>query len=826
MRRAGLAWRLLRRDWRAGELRLLAAALVTAVAAVCAVSWLAERVAAASGYRAAELLAADRAVQGSEPFPADWLDRARELGLTVARTAEFPSVVLAGDRPQLVAVKAVEAPYPLRGALQLQPTPAAPAEAVQAVPAPGTAWVEPRLLDLLAIAVGESIALGEQRFGIAGLLVLEPDRGSFLTGLAPRVMINYADLPATGLIQPGSRVRYQLLLAGPEAALQRFRDWLPLDRPGLEWRTPADSSFGVRNVLERAQRFLGLASLLTVVIAGVAILLTIRHYAQRQVDRVAIMRCLGATAADVTALMAWKLVWLALLCGALGIVLGYWLHLAMLALVAQLLPPQIPPAGPYPAVVGLGIALTAMLGFALPTVLRLRQVPPLRVLRRELGQGVFRGSALYLAALAAVFLLMWWQARDLPLAVLVFAAVLATLSLLAALAWLLLRLLVRLRGRRRRLLWLFGITRRPLSTSLQIMAIGVGLMALLMLTIVRQDLLAAWEDSVPQDAPNLFLVNVQPSQVEAVRELLQAHGVSADFYPMIRGRLIGINDRTVSPEHYQDRAQQLVAREFNLSYGREPAAHNRIVAGRWWAEAEPRPDQFSVEIGMARDLGIQVGDRLRFAVGGEEVSGTVTSVREVQWDSFQVNFFVIAPPGLLEAYPTTFITSFYLPSAQRGLLSELVRRFPSVTVFDIDAILGTVRDIIAQGSRVVELMTSMTLIAGLIVLLAALQTTGEERRFESALLRTLGAERRHVRRLARAEFWLIGAAAGALGGACAATAGLVIARRLFQLDYGFDVTALLVGVLAGALLVWLAGALATWRFYRASPMRLLRSGSD
>src|SRR5690606_7672284 len=316
------------------------------------------------------------------------------------------------------------------------------------------------------------------------------------TGLAPRVMINYTDLTATGLIQPGSRVRYQLLLAGPEGALQRFRQALPLHEPGLEWRTPADSGLGVRDVMARAERFLGLAALLTVVIAGVAIVLTIRHYAQRQVDRVAIMRCLGATAADVTALMAWKLVWLALLCGALGIVLGYWLHLAMLALVAQLLPPQIPPAGPYPAVVGLGIALTAMLGFALPTVLRLRQVPPLRVLRRELGQGVFRGSALYLAALAAVFLLMWWQARDLPLAVLVFAAVLATLSLLAALAWLLLRLLVRLRGRRRRLLWLFGITRRPLSTSLQIMAIGVGLMALLMLTIVRQDLLAAWEDSV------------------------------------------------------------------------------------------------------------------------------------------------------------------------------------------------------------------------------------------------------------------------------------------------------------------------------------------
>lgn len=826
MKQAKLAWCLLARDWRAGELQLLAAALVIAVTAVCAVSWLADRVAAASGSRAAELLAADRVVQSTEAIPADWLQHAQALGLSTARTAEFPSVVLADDKPHLVAVKAVEAPYPLRGTLQLQSAVGAESRAVQAVPEPGTAWVEPRLLGPLELAVGEELSLGEQRFTVAGLIALEPDRGGFFTGLAPRVMINYTDLTATGLIQPGSRVRYQLLLAGPEGALQRFRQALPLHEPGLEWRTPADSGLGVRDVMARAERFLGLAALLTVVIAGVAIVLTVRHYAQRQVDRVAILRCLGATAADVTALMAWKLLWLALLCGGIGIALGYLLHLAMLALIAQYLPPHVPPAAVYPIFSGWGIAFAALLGFAMPTVLRLRQVPPLRVLRRELGAGLFRGNAFYGIALAAIFLLMWWQARDPMLAALVFAAVLATLLLLAGLAWLLVRTMVRLRSRRQHLLWLSGITRRPASTSVQIMAIGVGLMALLLLTVVRQDLLSAWEDSVPAEAPNYFLINVQPEQVSAVHALLQAHQVPAEFHPMIRGRLVGINGRDVSPEQYADRAQRLVAREFNLSFNTEVPVGNDIIAGRWWSGPKPTPGQFSVEAGMAEDLGIHVGDVLRFAIGSEEATGTVTSLRQVQWDSFNVNFFVLAPPGLLEDYPSTFITSFYLPPGNQAVLAELVRRFPSVTVFDIDTILSTVRGIIAQGSRVVELMATLTLIAGLIVLLAALQTSGEERRFESALLRALGAKRGDIKRLARAEFWLIGAAAGALAGGCAAIAGVLMARWLFQLDYALDLRALLAGLIAGPLVVWLAGALATRRFYQGSPMRLLRGGSD
>lgn len=827
MRRSRLALRLLVRDWRAGELRLLAAAVVVAVAAVCSVSWLADRVAGASGARAAELLAADSAVQTTEAIPTAWIEQAKAFGLTTARTAEFPSVVLAGEQPQLVAVKAVEAPYPLRGSVQVQTGIGVAAQHVRSVPEERTAWVEARLLGLLKLAMGDVISLGDARFSVTRLIALEPDRGVFFTSLAPRVMINYADLAATGLIQPGSRVRYQLLLAGPEPALQRFRQWLPDKQPGLEWRTPADSGIGVNDAIQRGQRFLGLAALLTVVIAGVAILLTVRRYAQRQLDRVAIMRCLGATAADITSLMTWKLIWLGLLCGSTGVALGYLLHLAMLAMVADLLPPRLPPAGLYPAISGLVMAFAALIGFALPTVLRLRQVPPLRVLRRELGSGLFAGNALYVVALALIFLLMWWQARDPLLALMVFAAVLGTLALLGLLAWLLVRGLVRLRMSHRRLLWLSGITRRPASASVQITAIGIGLMALLLLTVVRQDLLGAWEGSIPADAPNYFLINVQPDQVSGVQQVLASSGdVEADFYPMIRARLVRINGQAISPDHYEDRAQRLVAREFNLSFGAQPPAGNRIVAGHWWRDPAVEQEQFSVEEGLAKDLGIQLGDKLVFSIGGAEASGTVTSLRQVQWDSFNVNFFVMAPPGLLDGFPTTYITSFHLPAGNQQLLTELVRRFPSVTLFDIDGILSTVRGIIGQGARVVELMASLTLAAGIIVLLAALQTTGEERRYESALLRALGARRSYIRRLARAEFLLIGAVAGGLAGACAAIAGHLLARYLFMLDYPFDARPLLVGVFAGPVVVWLAGALATWQFYRGSPMQLLRDSAN
>lgn len=825
-----LSLRLLWRDWRAGELRLLLLAMVVAVAAVTSVTWLADRVGAATAARAADLLAADRLVRASEPIPEAWPRLAREAGLARARTTEFPSVVLVGDRTRLVAVKAVEAGYPLRGQLLVRDGPEAPERAATGIPAPSTVWVEPRLLTLLGLSVGDTVRLGRAELRIVRLLTLEPDRGGFLFSLAPRVMMNRQDLAATDLIHPASRVRYELLLAGPEAALARVTAEIRA-RAGAEVaiRTPAEARPGVTEAIERARRFLGLAALLTVIVAGVAVLLTVRHYAGRQLTGVAVMRCLGATRRRVAWLFAGKLGWLALIAGAIGAVAGFALHALMLSFVAELFPRDPPPPGLRPLVVGWLTAAAALGGFALPTLLRLRRVPPMRVLRRDLGGGVLHGRLPLVAALAAILALMFWQAGDAILALYVFGALAGTVAALALAAWGLVALARRWyrRAGSGHLLWLSGLTRRPWTAVVQMVAIGCGLMALFLLAVVRQDLLAAWRDTIPPGAPDHFLVNIQPQEVDGVRRLLAEHlGIETVFYPLVRGRLVAQNGRDLSPASFEDpEARHFLRREFNLSWAAELAADNRIVAGQWWRAERPEP-AWSVEEEIAATLGIEVGDRLAFEVAGQRVSAPVTSLRHVEWDSFNANFFVIGTPSLLSGFPTTWVTSFRLPEGRGAVMAELVRHYPSVTVIDVGSILRTVRTIIDQGSRVVELMATLTLVAGVTVLLAALQITGEERRFETSLLRALGATRRRVRALLRAELALIGASAGLLAGCAATLAGAVIAEGLFDLDYPVRPLAILIGGAVGLAVVLVAGDWGARRYYRVSPMRLLQEGEQ
>ncbi|EAR20246.1 ABC transporter permease [Nitrococcus mobilis] len=824
-----LSLQLLLRDWRAGELRLLALAVVVSVAAVTSVAWLAQRIGVvATRAPAAELLGADLAVRSSQPIPELWRQQARAWGLRTARTVEFPSVVLAGERTELVSVKAADPAYPLRGQLRVRAGRSAPEHASQGNPGRGRVWVDPRLLTLLDLAIGDRIRLGRSTFRITRLITLEPDREGFLYSLAPRVLLRWDDLAATGLVQPASRVRYQLLLAGAAPPLQRYAHWLaPRAASGVELVHPSEARFGIREVVQKAQRFLSLAALLTVVVAGVAMLLTTRHYAERQILGVALMRCFGATRGRVIRLLAGKLFWLGVSAGALGALVGYLVHLAMLAVLAGLVVVTLPAPSLGPLLLGWLMALAALLGFSLPTLLRLQGVTPLRVLRREADRDLISGSMPYGLAVAVVFVLMWWQAADFELAAYVFAAVFGSLVLLvvgASIVVLGARHWHR-RGGTGRMLWLSGLSRRPGAAVVQIAAVGLGLMALYLLIVVRTDLLDAWRARIPADAPNQFLINIQSDEVVAVRRLLASRAsIDPRFYPMIRGRLMARNGQALTAGDYtEDRAKRLIRREFNLSWARRPAADNRVIAGRWWSAERGNPQQLSVERGLAESLGIRLGDRLTFRVGGETVSATVTNLRVVDWDSFHVNFFVLAPPGLLQGFPTTWITSFYLPPDNADLMAQLVRQHPSITVIDVEALLRTVRQMIEQGSRIVEIMALMTLTAGLLVLFSALQITGEERRLENALLRALGATRGHLRRMARLEFLLVGAAAGTLAGFAATAAGYVAAERLFELPYRADWVAIPVGAALGAAVVWLAAVAAGYRYHNVSPMRLLRA---
>ncbi len=823
-----LALTMLWRDWRGGELRLLAWSVVIAVAAVTSVAWLAERVAGATEARAADLLAADRAVETTEPLPEAWVKRAREHGLETGRTAVFPSVVINGERTQLVSVKAVTPGYPLRGKLRTRARPSGDERVTTEVPEIGRVWVAARLLTVLDLAVGDTIELGDSALKIARVISVEPDRGGFVDNIAPRVMMNQADLAATGLIGEGSRVRYKLLLAGEQERLVAFTQQLRSEQGNrVEIETPTGDRPGVSEVVSKARRFLGLAALLTVVVAGVAVLLTVRHYAERQTTGVAVMRALGATRRRLTQLFIGKLLWLGVIAGMLGSVLGFALHLVMLWFVADLLGDALPAPGLTPLATGWLTAIAALLGFALPTLIRLRDVPPMRVLRRSLGQGLFRGLTPVLVAAGVVLALMAWQARDWWLTLIVFAAVAATLVVLAAVAAGVvagLRWLTRASGKR--LLWFTGLTRRPWTAVIQIVAVGIGLMSLFLLGVVRGDLLETWRDRIPDDAPNQFLVNIQPDQLDGVRSLLADDGIDAEFRPMARARLTGLNGEAISADDYRDsEARDLLTREFNLSWAEAPRTGNEVVTGNWWSGDDPAP-QISLEEGFAERLGFEVGDTLTFAVAGREITAEVTNLRSVQWDSFKVNFFVLVSPGTLDDMPMTYLTSFYLPPERDALIAELVEDYPSVTPVDVAAILRTVRTIMDQGVRVVELMSLLTLVAGMLVLMAALQITGERRRFETALLRALGATGKRVRRLLRYELLLIGALAGLMSATIATIAGVFAADLLFDLHYPWRPWILLAGTVTGMATVWSAGTWAARAYYRVSPMTLLRQGHD
>ncbi len=819
--------RALRRDWRGGELKVLAAALVIAVASITSVGFFTDRVRLAMSQQASELLAADLVVAARQAPPAEWEQHAQDLRLRTARTTNFPSVVLAGDNAQLVDVKAVSAAYPLRGALRIADEPFGAERVARGIPAPGTVWVDERLLGVLGLRVGGAIELGAQRFGITQVITFEPDRGGNLFNYAPRLLMNATDLERTRLLGPGSRVSHGLLLAGPPEALATARAWIETRlREGERVLDVRDARPELKTALERAEKFLGLAALVSVVLAGVAVATAARRYSARHLDGAAVMRCLGASQGFITRLHFLEMFWLGVGASLAGCVIGFGAQEVLAQLQAGLFATQLPAPSLQPVLVGVFTGLILLLGFALPAILRLKSVPPARVLRRDLGPLPAGALSVYGAALTAVTALLFWQAADVKLTATVLAGAAGTLLVLVLAAFALVRALNLLRGQVG-IAWRYGlanIARRAQGSVTQILAFGLGIMVLLLLSLVRTDLLAAWQAKLPVDAPNQFVINVQPDQVQPMQAFFAARGLQeARLHPMVRGRLTALNARPVSGADYsEDRAKRLVEREFNLSWAAQPPEGNRIVAGNWWAQGTRAAHEVSVEKGLAETLGLKLGDKLTWRIADREMTVTITSLRSVEWDSFRANFFVIAPPGLLESYPATFITSFHLPAENRAWLAQLVRAFPNVTLIDVDALMTKVRAIMDRVNLSVQYVFLFTLLAGLTVLYSAIQSTQDERLYESALLRTLGASRAHILKGLAAEFVAIGLLAGVLAALAANLAGLVLARQVFQLDYTFDPWLWIAGPVAGALGVGLFGILGARFVLNRPPLQSLR----
>ncbi|MGD8309385.1 MAG: ABC transporter permease [Chromatiales bacterium] len=827
MKAGALALRMLSRDWRSRELRLLSVALVVAVAAVTAVGFFTDRVEQAMEGQAAEMLAADLVIEAPDPLPEVLFERAEASGLRTARTLEFPSVVLRGEDPVLVQVKGVSDAYPLRGELRIAREAFAEGRPADGLPPSGGAWVEPRLLALLDASVGETIQLGEASLTLDRVITREPDRAWSLFRLAPRVLVRLDALDRTGLLGPASRVEHRLLVAGEGRAVADYRGWLEGHLPpGAEIMDLESARPELRLALERGRSFLALASLAAVVLAGVAVALATRRFTERQADASAVMRCLGASRRLVLRLFTVRLLGLGLIASLIGGAAGYAAQGLLSALLAEWFGGVLPPPSPIPLLTGLGVGLITLAGFALPPLLRLGAVPPLRVLRRELGVPrapvwvAGSGAALALSAL------MFWQAGDPALAVRFIGGVAATLAVLVAAAAALVWAVTGLRHRTGTVLryGLAGLARSPGTSAVQLAGFGVGITALLLLAVVRVDLLSAWERTLPEGAPNHFLINIQPEEVDDVRAFLEERGLShAGFFPMMRARLVGIDSRRVDPDEYEDaRAQRMAEREFNLTAAERMQSDNRITAGRWWDPAETDRPWFSIEEGIAETLGIELGDTLEFLIAGEPVRGEVTSLRSVRWDSFNPNFFVIGTPGLLEDRPATWITSFHLPPERVGVTGELVRAFPSVTVLDISALIGEVRAVMDRGSLAVEYVFLFTLAAGLVVLYAGIQASRESRVREAAVLRTLGMRRRRLLAGVGVEFATLGMLAGLLGATAAGLIGRALAARIFELPYALDPWLWLVAAGAGAAGVAAAGMAATYPLVVAPPLQVLR----
>ncbi|MFN4343043.1 MAG: ABC transporter permease [Azonexus sp.] len=827
---AGFSWRLLGRELRSGELRLLFAALLVAVAAVAAVGFFSDRVRQGLQHEARQMMGGDLLLTADHPVPDPYRDEARRLGLQMAETMLFPSMVMAGGQPQLADIKAVSASYPLRGKLASSPGAGELGRDVEHGPAAGSVWLDERLAAALGAAPGDRVMIGSRSFPVAAILTREPDRGVNFFSLAPRLMMHLDDVSATGLVQFGARIRYQLMLAGAERDLAAYRTWL--EKRLARGEKLEDISSGrpeIRSVLDRAERFLGLATLLTVILSAVAAAMAARRYLQRHLDACAVMRCLGMTQGRLLRFHATLFLWLALLAGVVGSVSGFLAHFVLMRWLTQLLALDLPPAGWRPLLSGFAVAGVLLFGFAMPPLMQLAQVPTLRVLRRELGAP--RASLLggYLFGLLLLAGLIVRVAGDLRLGLLAVAGFGGALLIFWAVARLSIAVIARSRGGAG-FGWRQGIAslgRHAPAAAIQVVALAIGLMAMLLLTVIRGDLLATWQNSVPADAPNRFIINIQPEQRAALADELRALGVQAELVPMVRARLVSIGGRPVSPASYpeDERAQRLIEREFNLSWRADLPAGNQLVAGAWFQPAAAGQGEASVEDGLAKTLGIRLGDELVFVVAGVEKHLRVSSLRKLAWDSMRVNFFVLTPPGVIEDAPASYITSFHLPAAQTDAASALLKRFPNLTLIDVQAVVSQLQSVVGQVANAIQFVFLFALLAGTIVLYAALLTAFDERRYELAVMRALGARRRQLEQALRVELAVIGALAGLFAALGALVLGKVVSRQVFQLDLD---TSLWLPVLAtggGALFAGMVGWLGFRRLLATPPLLALRNGA-
>lgn len=817
------ASRLLLRDWRGGELGILVAALVLAVTVVVGISVFVARLQSALESGSSRLLAADMVVSSTRELPGGWLVAADQQGLAVSTTTEFSSMVYT-DRDAMVlsSVKAVADSYPLRGQLLASVDPFGPIDTVTAGPGPGEAWLAPRLFALLDVQIGDRVYVGELALRVSGAVRGEPDASRSVFGLGPRLMMHVEDIAATRILQPGSRVSYRLLLSGDRESLTQFRQQIePNLSQGQRLLTVQDSQPRIGRTLDRARGFLLLAGSLGVVLAAAAVSLAARRFSERHADYVAIMKSLGASSAQVSGLYGVSLVTIGAAATAMGCLTGWMIQWLFFQMFNQQLPVQPGDSGVTPYLMGAAAALVCLLVFAWPPLRRLSAVPPIRVLRRDAVAPVPQRPRDYWLGGLSIAALLWWYSGDWRMT----GGLLVGLLVTVGAGYLVARVLLmgtRQVGARAGSMWLLavsGLQRRSGANALQMTIFAVAIMLLLVLAMVRTSLLEQWATQLPVGTPNHFLLNIAGDKREAVAAFLQDRGISQErLYPLVRGRVMAVNDLPLAASTEDDGAPR--QREANFTWAEAAPAGNVLLEGGWWSPGDT--NGVSLEQGFAQRIGAKMGDLLTVQIGAENFTARVSSIREVDWQTMQPNFFVIFPPPQLQRYPATYMTSFFLPADQKSTLNQLVRAFPTVSVIELDVVIDEIQGIIDRVGQAIELVLAVILLAGGLVLVAGIQSSVDVRLRESALLRALGARSALLTGALWIEFTVLGAMAGALAVAGAEASAWLLQTEVLTLDYRASPHFWPMGILGGGLLVGALGTLACRRAINAPPLMVLR----
>ena len=815
----------LKRDFRSTELAWLFIALTLSVTALSSVSFLADRMQRAFAFDARQLLASDLLIVSDQPLPSLFLSEAQSKELKIAQTVVFPSMATVGSKSKLASIKAVSSQYPLRGSLRIQTN--SEGKALSGGPEQGSVWVDPAMLASLSAKEGDPIRLGDRNFVIAGVLERELDRGAGFMNFAPRVMMSLDDLSSTGLIGLGSRVTYRLLLAGSDQQISAYGDWANqyIEKEGLKGvriETLENAQPMMRKTLERADRFLSLIALLTAMVAAVAIALSAHRYTRKQADACAVLKCLGAKSSAILIRQGQTLLALGLIAAFLGSLLGYLGQNVLTLLLGNLVMSDLPQVSIWPVLWSVLVAWILLFGFAGPAIFRLVKVSPIRLIRKEFdGVDVSTFWTIVCGLVTALGLIMI-AARDWKLALWTSLSFAAAIAIFAFVSWGFLRFVCTLPTRRFAISFvILSQGRRTGLAIVQITALGIALMALLLVLLLRADFLSAWQGNISSDAPNRFMINVQEDQKQGLTQSLQNAGVSTpQFYPMIRGRLIEINGKDIKPNNYaEENARRLVDREFNLSYTEQLPLGNQLLAGKWIEGDAP---QISMETGIAKTLKLKMGDQLTFEVAGEKITAPITSLRKLDWGSMRVNFFVIMPAAQLQSLPQSWITSYYQSPKQESLDFQLSQTYPNLTIVDVSASFQQIQEVLNKLSSVLGLLLAFTIVAAILVLMSAIAATQDERYKNAALLKALGASRNTLANIANIELLMIGLLSGVLAGLASGIAAWALGRYVMEIQFNAFGEALFMGVSFGVVACLASGYRFQKKIQKATAIECLR----